>query len=113
MKPKKHNTHKDILFILFSSFIVVVAWIGFNLYHIWVTSTISEELQVQLTSIDGSFDMKTLQKLKTRERVNPAFERQGVPVQPTAAAPTGITQPTPSVSTLPEPTVAVTGQPKS
>lgn len=79
MRPKRHNTQKDILFILISSFIVVVAWIGFNLYHIWATSTVNEEIQLQLTPIAATFDATTMQQLKTRENVNPIFDVQGQP----------------------------------
>ncbi len=83
MKPKQHNKQKDILFILISTFVVVVIWIGSNLHHIWATSTIKEDLQLKLTPIEGSFDTATIQKLKTRERVNPLYERQATPSTPT------------------------------
>ncbi len=92
MKPNKQNQRrKDILFILGSSFVVVVAWIGFNLYHIYVTSTISEDIQVQLTPIDPTFDTAIIQNLKSREQVNPAFERTATASQ---SAPTQLPQPT-------------------
>lgn len=82
----KRNRHKDILFILISSFVVVVAWIGFNIHHIYVTSTISEELQLQLAPIDARFDTDTIQRLKSRQRVNPAFEKQET-ASPSAPSP--------------------------
>jgi len=75
MKPKKQNKQKDILFILISSFILVILWIGFNLYHIWATSTVSQDVQMQLTPIAPNFDPSTIQQLKTRENINPSFER--------------------------------------
>lgn len=65
---------KDILFIFISTFIVVVAWIGFTLYHKWVTSTISEDLQMQIQPIEPNFDLATLQKLKVREKIIPLYE---------------------------------------
>lgn len=76
MKKKKRNIRLDILFVLISSFIVVVAWVSFNLYHIWVTSTVGEEIQMQLTPIDPQFDPTTIQQLRTREQVNPLFDKQ-------------------------------------
>jgi hypothetical protein len=88
---KQHNRHKDILFILISSFVVVVAWVGFNIYHVYITSTISEELQMQLTPIDGSFDTTIIQNLKSRERVNPSFEKQTTASQ---SAPKPLPEPT-------------------
>jgi hypothetical protein len=93
MRQKKHQSRrKDILFILISSFVVVVAWIGFNIYHIYITSTISEEVQVQLVPIDGQFDIETIQNLKSRNKVVPAFEKQETASQsPTIPTPTIMT----------------------
>lgn len=73
MRPKKQNKQQDILFILISSFVVIAAWIAFNIYHIWATSTISSNIQQQLTPISPNFDPITLQQLKTRENINPLY----------------------------------------
>lgn len=80
---KKKDTHKDILFILASSFIVVVAWVSFNIYHVYITSTISQEVQAQLQPIDGTFDRATLEQLKKREKIDPLFNKQTKPTTPT------------------------------
>lgn len=93
MKPKRQNKQKDVLFVLISSFVVVVAWIGFNLYHIWATSTINKNIQAQLEPIDPTFDKNTIQSLKTREQVNPLYNRQA-----TASQSASLTSPTPSLS---------------
>ena len=85
MRQKRHNKRQNILFILISSFIVVVAWVAFNLYHIWITSTISENIQLQLTPIAPNFDPVTIQQLKSRENINPLFDLQPAV---SAAAPT-------------------------
>ncbi len=98
----KHKvTQKDILFIFASSFVVTAAWIGFNLYHTWVTSTISPDLQLKILPIDPNFDMTTLESLKTRRQVPPTYEiAGGSEPTPTASAagkltlPTEITPPT-------------------
>ena len=76
MRQKRQNKQKDILFILGSSFIVVVAWIAFNIIHILATSTIKATIQSQLTPIAPNFDYKTMQQLKSRENVRPFFETQ-------------------------------------
>lgn len=76
MKNKSHHKQKDILFILGSSLIVVIFWIASNIVHIWATTTVSEELQLRLTPIPATFDTDTLQKLKTRLKVDPLYERQ-------------------------------------
>lgn len=57
-----------------SSFIIVLAWIGFNLYHNIKTSTISQNLTVQILPINPSFDKKTISDLKKRARVTPFYE---------------------------------------
>jgi hypothetical protein len=98
MKPKQKRLQKDILFLSISSFIVIVAWIGFNIYHIYVTSTISEDLQLQLTPISPVFDTQTIQKLQSRENINPVFEMQKT------------ISPTPFVPSAPSPTPDVTAQ---
>ncbi len=65
---------KDSLVILWLTFITVIAWIGFNIYHISVTSTISEELNKQIIPIDPNFDMNTITKLSGREKIEPLYE---------------------------------------
>lgn len=64
---------KDVLFIFLLTFITVAAWIGFNIYHIVVTSTISEEIQEQITPINPNFDTATVNKLKSREQIEPLY----------------------------------------
>jgi hypothetical protein len=95
---KQRKLHRDILFILISSFIVVIAWIGFNIYHIYITSTISEDVQAQLSPIDGTFDTNTINSLKSRTRVNPEFDAQS-----TASPSAPTTAPTPSLEEASEP----------
>jgi hypothetical protein len=129
MKRKQKNKQKDILFILISSFIVTVAWIAFNIFHIMATSTIDENIQLQLTPISGTFDQKTIQQLKTRENINPLFEQQAsssqsaVPTPPAiitlppigAPTPTGVGQqslsPSPSPSGTPSTTPSLSPAP--
>ncbi len=84
------RVEKDILFVLISSFALTVAWIGFNLYHKWATSTITSSLQIQIKPIAPDFDLNTLAKLKTREKIAP-FETKATPsptLAPSIPAPT-------------------------
>lgn len=74
---KSNRTQKDILFLSISFFIVVVAWIGFNLYHNYVTSTINPDLQMQINPITPTFDRQTIEKLKTRALITPAYDFSG------------------------------------
>lgn len=108
---------KDILFILISSFVVVAAWVGFNLYHKWVTTTISPDLQLQINPIESSFDRDTIQKLKQRNHIAPDYEASTAQLTPTSqpGKPTPTIEPTPELEpTIPlelppagEPTTAV------
>lgn len=93
MNNKRSNRQKDILFILISSFVVVVAWISFNIYHIWVTSTIPSTVQAQLEPIDGSFDASVRQQLQKREQVNPLYDKQAAPDKQKTTEETPITVP--------------------
>ncbi len=65
---------RGVLLVLWLTFITVVAWIGFHIYHITVTSTISEELQLQIIPIDPNFDMDTINRLKGRVKVEPLYQ---------------------------------------
>lgn len=65
---------REILFLIISTFILVVVWVGFSVYHNAVTSTISQALSIQITPISPTFDMQTFEKLKEREKVSPLFE---------------------------------------
>lgn len=76
MQKKHRNRQKDILFVLISSFIVVVAWISFNIYHIWITSTIPSTITPQLDPITPIFDTEVRQQLKTREQIEPLYDKQ-------------------------------------
>ena len=95
---------KDILFLSIATFIVVVVWISSNLYHKWATSTISEDVQKQLTPINPSFDTATIDKLKLRQKVNPVYTLN----QTVTATPTQTVTPSPTESValpLAEPTI--------
>lgn len=74
---------KDIIFILVSGFFLVIAWIGFNIYHNSKTSTIPEATSIQITPITPSFDQKTIKEIKTRRNVQAIFEGKSTPT-PTA-----------------------------
>lgn len=65
---------KELLLLLISTFIIVVTWIIFNIYHSSAKSTISEKLNIQIVNINPSFDTNALEKLKERRRVDPTFE---------------------------------------
>lgn len=93
---RKSITQKDVLFLSISMFVIVALWVGFNIYHAWATSTISEDLQMQIIPIEASFDTDTLNNLKTREKIEPLIELSAqVSASPAAEETTTIT-PTPT-----------------
>lgn len=65
---------KNIILILALTSITVIAWIAFSIYNNLATSTISETQSVNIRPINPTFDTKTIDKLKERERVFPIYE---------------------------------------
>ena len=86
---------RDILILLIPSFIFALAWIGFSVYHSFVTSTIPESVTQQITPITPDFDAKTIAAIKERKTITPDY--QGVPTNITTVSPT--VTPTPEVIT--------------
>lgn len=105
---KKPSTLKDILFLSISSFVVVAAWIGFNIYHSWVTTTITPELQIQIIPIQPDFDIATVEKIKARKHIVPITTLSSKAPVPTPAG--NETQPvlTPTPRALLEENIPVT-----
>ena len=74
---KKNRAQKDILYVSISSFVLVVLWIGFNVYHAYVTSTIAPDLQLIIQPINPKFNLETIQELKKRTKIEPLYELNG------------------------------------
>ena len=74
---------KDILIILVLMFIFTVAWIGGNIYHSIATSTISKTTNEDILPINPTFDTKTINRLKQRQKINPSFELGNIVPTPT------------------------------
>jgi len=65
---------REILLLVFSSFILIIAWIGFSIYHNLVSSTITKTVEEKIIPINPSFDTKTIDKLKERKNIEPIFQ---------------------------------------
>lgn len=65
---------KDVLLILVPSFIFVLLWMSFSIYHSFINSTISEVLNIQILPINPSFDTQTISALKNRTHVDAIYE---------------------------------------
>jgi len=101
-QKQEHTAQQEFFIITLSFFILVAAWVGFNLYHIYATSTISQDLQMQIIPIAPSFDTSVIQLLKTRTQVTPLDNfpnSQAAQSSVTVNASSGATQPS-SQSTI-------------
>jgi hypothetical protein len=86
--------YKDIIILLASAFIVVVAWIIFNIYHNSVESTTPEDFTKDTVPITPVFDQSTIDKLNSRAKISPIYDL----VPPSS--------PAPSISITPEITIS-------
>lgn len=73
---------KDILVIIILLFIFALAWIGGGIYHSAVNSTISETTSKDILPIAPTFDTKTIDKLRERQKITPAFELENTTPTP-------------------------------
>ena len=67
---KNTKNQKSIMILLALMLIFTLVWVGSNVYHSYVNSTIELPLVESIIPIEGSFDMKTIEQIKTRKRVN-------------------------------------------
>ena len=91
----------DILIILIPTCILVFIWIGFNIHHSAVTSTIPQATSIQIAPIIPRFDTQTIDNIKKRESINPVLELgQGQATASSTIVPPTPTQPLPTTSPL-------------
>lgn len=64
---------KDILIILFLLLICVVVWAGTSIYRNLAKSTISDTTNQDILPIAPTFDVQTVNKIKNRVKIDPAF----------------------------------------
>ena len=69
---------RNLIFILASSTIVTMSWIGFAIYHTSVTSTIDSELSVQIQPIAPVFNQVAIKNILNRNETEPTFEIKGL-----------------------------------
>ena len=65
---------KDIIILLVSTFLLVAAWIAFNIYHNSVESTTTDEIKQEIIPITPNFDQPTIDKLNRRTKISPIYE---------------------------------------
>jgi hypothetical protein len=62
------------MIIIIPTFIFVIIWIMLNIYHSYISSTIPETVNVQISPITPSFDTKTISLLKERIAITPEYQ---------------------------------------
>jgi hypothetical protein len=73
---------KNTLIIVVLLFIFVLIWIGESAYRSATNSTISEEVNQEIQPITPNFDTKTINSLKSREKIDPSFDLQNIAPAP-------------------------------
>lgn len=102
---------KDILLLTIPGFFLIVIWIIFSIYHSSVTSTIPENLTLQIVPISPTFDTKTIEALKNRTQIAPIFELSKSSSQTATPTPTPTPTITPIISIIPSsPSSSLTNQ---
>ncbi len=91
---------RDILLLLTSAFILVIAWVGFSIYHNLATSTVSDPVGQQIRPIPASFDTESISQLKRRKKVLLDFKELE-----TTATNSSQASPTPTLIATPSPTL--------
>jgi len=57
---------RDLLIISILTFITVLAWIFFDAYHAYTTSTIPPELKMQIEPLNFNISLEEINELKKR-----------------------------------------------
>ena len=101
----------EILFFLGSMCIVVFAWIAFTILHDSLTSTIGQQTMQAIIPIQPTFDIKTIEAMKSRTAIAPLYIIQP-PSQDTLVVTTASATALPisSVSISPIPSASSGGQ---
>lgn len=71
---------KDILLLIIPLFIIITAGIGFSIYHNFISSTISQNLNTNIIPIKPNFDTETIQNLKERNKLKGVYEIPTPPI---------------------------------
>lgn len=57
-------SNRQILFVSFLTFMTVLAWIGFDVYHVLTTSTVKTIDQEMIRVLEPRFDTQVILELK-------------------------------------------------
>jgi len=61
---------KNLVTMAIFTTMIVIAWIGFNIYHNFATSTVSGDISIRIIPIENTFKTKTIEdNLKSRKEI--------------------------------------------
>lgn len=109
---------KNIVYLAVFTFIIILSWIAFGIYHSYTTSTISSDTGILISPIPAHFDLDVVKNLKSRKVVPADLSAQSP--HATGAATTTVTptqaQPTPTIAVQPSiflspPPASISAQP--
>ena len=62
---------RDMLLLSIFTLVTTAGWIIFDVYHSFVTSTISEEVEQQIAPITHTFEQSVIDRIKNRLPIEP------------------------------------------
>lgn len=90
---------KEFLFLLGSMLIIIIAWVVFNIYHNYTTSTLDSNENLTIIPIEGKFDQDTINQVKNRKRVDVSLDL----IKNLTASPSPTITPIPTIIASPSP----------
>lgn len=82
---------KNVLYLAIFTFIVILSWIAFGVYHNHTASTITNDAQILITPIEPQFDNETIENIRQRNIIQANLELLRVdtvePQTPTGSTP--------------------------
>ncbi len=91
----QNNMFKNLTYIAIFTFIIILSWIGFGVYHSYATSTIGNDTQVLISPIPAHFDLDVVKQISERKIINADLAANS----PTASGSTKLTpSPAPTIN---------------
>jgi len=61
---------RHLVYLSILTFIIIITWIAFGVYHNYITSTIESDAKILISPISGKFDVETLEKVVARKKID-------------------------------------------
>ena len=101
---------KNLVYLAVFTFVIILSWIAFGIYHSYTTSTISSDTGILISPIPAHFDIDVVKNLKARKVVpadlsaqSPHATEAATTITPTQAQPTPTVPIQPSILPSPPP----------